>query len=221
MHSTAIIASFLASLALSNAIKVESPNKDTVWQSNSPQTVEWTAVDTDPRNFSIQLVNQAGYLDGNSPVTLIDSQSTGDSGTTQSATVTYPGGSWPTGIAFQINLISTDSHNTGILAQSEQFNITSGGDSSSSASSSSSSSASSSSSSAASSASSSSTSATVVRTTAASSASAATSAATSGSSASASGSNSTLPNTSSGASLTASAGIASVVLAVAGVLALA
>lgn len=58
MHSTAIIASFLASLALSNAIKVESPNKDTVWQSNSPQTVEWTAVDTDPRNFSIQLVNQ-------------------------------------------------------------------------------------------------------------------------------------------------------------------
>ncbi|OWZ75419.1 hypothetical protein C365_05978 [Cryptococcus neoformans Bt85] len=219
MHSIAIIASFLASLALSNAIKVESPNKDTVWQSNSPQTVEWTAVDTDPRNFSIQLVNQAGYLDGNSPVTLIDSQSTGDSGTTQSATVSYPGGSWPTGIAFQINLISTDSHNTGILAQSEQFNITSGGDSSSSASSSSSSSASSSSSSAASSASSSSTSATVVRTTAASSASAATSAATSGSSAS--GSNSTLPNTSSGASLTASAGIASVVLAVAGVLALA
>ncbi|OWT38530.1 hypothetical protein C362_03885 [Cryptococcus neoformans Bt1] len=219
MHSTAIIASFLASLALSNAIKVESPSKDTVWQSNSPQTVEWTAVDTDPRNFSIQLVNQAGYLDGNSPVTLIDSQSTGDSGTTQSATVSYPGGSWPTGIAFQINLISTDSHNTGILAQSEQFNITSGGDSSSSASSSSSSSASSSSSSAASSASSSSTSATVVRTTAASSASAATSAATSGSSAS--GSNSTLPNTSSGASLTASAGIASVVLAVAGVLALA
>ncbi|OXG21487.1 hypothetical protein J008_04353 [Cryptococcus neoformans] len=219
MHSTAIVASFLASLALSNAIKVESPNKDTVWQSNSPQTVEWTAVDTDPRNFSIQLVNQAGYLDGNSPVTLIDSQSTGDSGTTQSATVSYPGGSWPTGIAFQINLISTDSHNTGILAQSEQFNITSGGDSSSSASSSSSSSASSSSSSAASSASSSSTSATVVRTTAASSASAATSAATSGSSAS--GSNSTLPNTSSGASLTASAGIASVVLAVAGVLALA
>lgn len=58
MHSIAIIASFLASLALSNAIKVESPNKDTVWQSNSPQTVEWTAVDTDPRNFSIQLVNQ-------------------------------------------------------------------------------------------------------------------------------------------------------------------
>ncbi|OWZ61888.1 hypothetical protein AYX14_05824 [Cryptococcus neoformans] len=219
MHSTAIIASFLASLALSNAIRVESPNKDTVWQSNSPQTVEWTAVDTDPRNFSIQLVNQAGYLDGNSPVTLIDSQSTGDSGTTQSATVSYPGGSWPTGIAFQINLMSTDSHNTGILAQSEQFNITSGGESSSSASSSSSSSASSSSSSAASSASSSSTSATVVRTTAASSASAATSAATSGSSAS--GSNSTLPNTSSGASLTASAGIASVVLAVAGVLALA
>lgn len=58
MHSTAIIAAFLASLALSNAIRVESPNKDTVWQSSGPQTVEWTAVDTDPRNFSIQLVNQ-------------------------------------------------------------------------------------------------------------------------------------------------------------------
>ncbi|KIR68209.1 hypothetical protein I314_01703 [Cryptococcus bacillisporus CA1873] len=221
MHSTALIVSLLASLGLSNAISITSPSKDTVWLSGtSGQTIEWTSVSTDPTTFDIELDNQSGFLD-NAPITLASNQSTGDSGTTNTVTVTYPGGgAWPTGVAFQVNFMSTDHKNTGILAQSEQFNITSGGDSSSSASSSTSSSASSSS---ASSASSSSASAAAVSTTSASSASASTTHASSGSaaSASASGSSSSLPNTSSGAALSASAGIASVVLAVAGVLALA
>ncbi|ADV23337.1 Hypothetical protein CGB_G1580C [Cryptococcus gattii WM276] len=219
MHSTALIVSLLASLGLSNAISITSPSKDTVWLSGtSGQTIEWTSVSTDPTNFDIELDNQSGFLD-NAPITLASNQSTGDSGSTNTVTVTYPGGgAWPTGVAFQVNFMSTDHKNTGILAQSEQFNITSGGDSSSSASSSTSSSASSSS---ASSASSSSASGAAVSTTSASSASAATIHASSGSSASASGSSSSLPNTSSGAALSASAGIASVVLAVAGVLALA
>ncbi|KIY32008.1 hypothetical protein I305_05647 [Cryptococcus gattii E566] len=219
MHSTALIVSLLASLGLSNAISITSPSKDTVWLSGtSGQTIEWTSVSTDPTTFDIELDNQSGFLD-NAPITLASNQSTGDSGSTNTVTVTYPGGgAWPTGVAFQVNFMSTDHKNTGILAQSEQFNITSGGDSSSSASSSTSSSASSSS---ASSASSSSASGAAVSTTSASSASAATIHASSGSSASASGSSSSLPNTSSGAALSASAGIASVVLAVAGVLALA
>ncbi|KIR51999.1 hypothetical protein I315_05640 [Cryptococcus gattii Ru294] len=219
MHSTALIVSLLASLGLSNAISITSPSKDTVWLSGtSGQTIEWTSVSTDPTTFDIELDNQSGFLD-NAPITLASNQSTGDSGSTNTVTVTYPGGgAWPTGVAFQVNFMSTDHKNTGILAQSEQFNITSGGDSSSSASSSTSSSASSSS---ASSASSSSASGAAVSTTSASSASAATTHASSGSSASASGSSSSLPNTSSGAALSASAGIASVVLAVAGVLALA
>ncbi|KAE8541695.1 hypothetical protein D1P53_001866 [Cryptococcus gattii VGV] len=217
MHSTALIVSLLASLGLSNAISITSPSKDTVWLSGtSGQTIEWTSVSTDPTTFNIELDNQSGFLD-NAPITLASNQSTGDSGSTNTVTVTYPGGgAWPTGVAFQVNFMSTDQKNTGILAQSEQFNITSGGDSSSSASSSTSSSASS--------ASSSSASAAAVSTTSASSASATTTThASSGSSASASasGSSSSLPNTSSGAALTASAGIASVVLAVAGVLALA
>lgn len=217
MHSTALIVSLLASLGLSNAISITSPSKDTVWLSGtSGQTIEWTSVSTDPTTFNIELDNQSGFLD-NAPITLASNQSTGDSGSTNTVTVTYPGGgAWPTGVAFQVNFMSTDQKNTGILAQSEQFNITSGGDSSSSASSSTSSSS-------ASSASSSSASAAAVSTTSASSASAATTHASSGSSASASasGSSSSLPNTSSGAALSASAGIASVVLAVAGVLALA
>lgn len=64
MHSAAIIASFLASLALSNAISVESPTKDTVWESSGSQTVEWKAVDTDPTSFEIQLVNQVSNFCG-------------------------------------------------------------------------------------------------------------------------------------------------------------
>ena len=44
-----------------------------------------------------------------------------------SATVTFPNGDWPTGYGFQINFISNDRNSNAILAQSQQFNITSSG----------------------------------------------------------------------------------------------
>lgn len=55
--------SFLATLLLaavgSQAITVQSPSRDTVWQSGvSAQTVSWEAVSTDATSFAIQLVNQ-------------------------------------------------------------------------------------------------------------------------------------------------------------------
>ena len=68
-------------------------------------------------------------------MTLVKNQDTGDADETQTATVSFPSGSWPTGHAFQINLVQTTNGQTAILAQSGQFNISSGGSSSSSSSS--------------------------------------------------------------------------------------
>ncbi|OCF33578.1 hypothetical protein I316_04651 [Kwoniella heveanensis BCC8398] len=132
MYALTLTAAALSALALTGAITVESPDRDTIWKSgDSSQTITWKAVSTDPDSFLIQLVNQAGFLT-DSPVTLISNQSTGSSDITNSATVTYPNGNWPEGTAFQINFMSSDKSNAAILAQSNQFNITSGGDSSSS-----------------------------------------------------------------------------------------
>jgi len=124
----------LSTLTLTSAIQVTNPTMDTVWNSNGAQTISWEAVSTDPDSFMVVLVNQQGFLT-NSPVTLIANQSTGDSGVQNSATVTYPGGAWPTGYGFQVNLMSSSSFNAAILAQSSMFNITSSGGSSVSASS--------------------------------------------------------------------------------------
>ncbi|WVQ95779.1 hypothetical protein IAU59_002878 [Kwoniella sp. CBS 9459] len=135
MYALTLTAAALSALALTGAITVESPDRDTIWKSgDSSQTITWKAVSTDPDSFVVQLVNQAGFL-SDSPVTLIANQSTGSSDIVNSATVTYSGGNWPEGTAFQINFMSSDRNNAAILAQSNQFNITSGGDSSSSSSS--------------------------------------------------------------------------------------
>lgn len=69
---------------------------------------------------------QSGFLD-NAPVTLIQEQSTGAANTQNSATVSFPGGNWPAGYGFQINLISTTRNNQAIYAQSQMFNISSSG----------------------------------------------------------------------------------------------
>ncbi|WVO17209.1 hypothetical protein L204_104901 [Cryptococcus depauperatus] len=202
MYTATVITTLLATLVLSNAIQITSPNKDTVWKSGESQTVEWKAVNSDPDHFSIQLVNQAGFLQ-NSPVTLVPDQQTGDPDKTNSASVSFPDGHWPEGTAFQINFVSTDKNNNGILAQSNQFNITSDGKSSSGASTASTSAASSSTTSAKTSGMSHSTSGSMASV-------------TNSGGASASGNGTALPNTSKPAGAIAiSAGIFSVVLAAA------
>ncbi|ORX37645.1 hypothetical protein BD324DRAFT_622712 [Kockovaella imperatae] len=129
--SQAVISAIILA-ALANGISVNSPNAYSEWQSGtSSQTVTWTAVSTDPSSFLIQLVNQQGFLP-NGPVTLSSSTNTGSPNQQNSATVSYPSGSWPEGHGFQINLMSSDQNNAAILAQSNQFNITSGGSSSNS-----------------------------------------------------------------------------------------
>ncbi|KAI5450182.1 hypothetical protein NCC49_003331 [Naganishia albida] len=146
---------FLASSA--QAIKVTAPTKSTVQASGSALQLTWDSVNTDPTSFAIVLVNQDSQFLANSPVTLVQNQST----SAGSASLTYPSGAWPTGTAFQVNLVKSTSETNSILAQSEMFNIT--GSASSSSSSAASSSASTSASSSSSAASSSSSAATVVQ----------------------------------------------------------
>ncbi|KAL7425198.1 hypothetical protein Q5752_000886 [Cryptotrichosporon argae] len=168
MHGPACLVAALAAALAARAITVVSPTNTSIWESGTlSQTVEWEAVSTDPEYFTVQLVNQNGYL-ADSPVTLIANQSTGAADIANGATVTYTGGaSWPTGTMFQINLVATDSANAAILAQSQYFNITYSASSASSSSSSTASSASSASSSSSSSTSTSATTTTAATTTSA------------------------------------------------------
>ncbi|ORY34693.1 hypothetical protein BCR39DRAFT_514034 [Naematelia encephala] len=140
MFSYNIIA-VLALGSLIQAIQITSPDQTAVWESGtSGQVIEYTPVSTDQSSFAIELVNQKGFL-SNSPVVLVANQSTGTAGQSNSVTVTYPSGAWPTGYGFQINFVSSSTNSdSAIYAQSNQFNITSGGSSSSSSSSTSSSS---------------------------------------------------------------------------------
>ena len=78
--------------------------------------------------YWLTLLSQQGFLTSG-PVTLVSSQQTGSSDQTNSASLTYPSGAWPIGHGFQINFMSTQQNNNAILAQSMQFNITSGGSS--------------------------------------------------------------------------------------------
>ncbi|ODO08456.1 hypothetical protein L198_00186 [Cryptococcus wingfieldii CBS 7118] len=209
MHPTTVLATLLATLAVSNALQVTSPTEDDVWSSSGSQTISWDSVSTDPDTFVIELVESGGQ----NGVTIVRNQTSSEN----SVTVSYPDGDWPTGTAFQINLLSARS---AILAQSDQFNITESASSSSSSSSeSSSSSSSSSASSSSSSASSSSSSAAVTSTSAAASSSGASSAAA-GSSTSGSIPNSSAAasSASSGSALTSSVAIGSIALAFVGAL---
>ncbi|TYJ51887.1 hypothetical protein B9479_007510 [Cryptococcus floricola] len=194
MHATTVLATLLATLAVSNALQVTSPTEDDVWSSSGSQTISWDAVSTDPDTFVIELVESGGQ----NGVTIVKNQTSSDN----SVTVSYPDGDWPTGTAFQINLLSAKS---AILAQSDQFNITESASSSSSSSSESSSSSSSSSASSSSSSASSSkasTSAAVASTSAAASSSGA------GSAAAGSSTSGSIPNSSAAASSSASSGSA-------------
>ncbi|KAJ5439969.1 uncharacterized protein N7458_010967 [Penicillium daleae] len=121
------------------ALHVTEPEKGADIKTSSSLAVKWTFVDTDAKSFDLYLVNNAVYPSINkkiaSNVETSDGSYTIDSLTGVSA-----------GQGYQINLQSDESMNTGILAQSEQFNVTGSTQSSSTSSSSTSSSSTSSSS---------------------------------------------------------------------------
>ncbi|KAJ5493289.1 UPF0619 GPI-anchored membrane protein [Penicillium diatomitis] len=124
----------LAGLAV--ALQVTQPQKGEEFKTSDSITVKWSSVNTDVSSFNIYLVDNTVYPPVNKEIA--KNVKTSDN------TYTIKDLSGLTaGHGYQVNLESDSTQNTGILAQSQQFNVTSSAQSSSSSSSSSASSASS------------------------------------------------------------------------------
>ncbi|KGO47513.1 Cell wall beta-glucan synthesis [Penicillium expansum] len=108
----------LLPLALSvAAINVTEPAKGADVDVSGSFTVKWTSVNTDASTVDIVLVNNAVYP------TVSEKIASGIDTSKGSYTVSGLK-DVSSGSGFQINLLSTDAKNTGILAQSEQFDVT-------------------------------------------------------------------------------------------------
>ncbi|OQD68847.1 hypothetical protein PENDEC_c030G01801 [Penicillium decumbens] len=126
----------LVPLAVSvGAILVTEPKEGAEINPSSSFDVKWTSVDTDASSFNIYLVNNAVYPTINKKIASNIKTSTG------SYTVDSIDAS--AGHGYRIDLMSDSTENSGILAQSQQFNVTISAQSSSSSSSTSTSTASS------------------------------------------------------------------------------
>ncbi|KAJ5404570.1 hypothetical protein N7509_004441 [Penicillium cosmopolitanum] len=115
----------LAPLAVSvAALSVDEPKKGAEIDSSKSFVVKWSSVESDPSSFDIYLVNNAIYPSVEKKIaTGID---------TSKGSYTVDDLDISAGHGYQINLLSDAKLNTGILAQSQQFNVT--GDSHSSSS---------------------------------------------------------------------------------------
>ncbi|KAJ5730949.1 uncharacterized protein N7483_005457 [Penicillium malachiteum] len=107
-----------------SALSVTEPQKGSNIGPSSSVTVKWTSVDTDASHFDIYLVNNAVYPPVNKELAK-DIETSKDSYTVNIGDV-------PNGHGYQINLVSDASMNTGILAQTGQFNVTDSSETSSS-----------------------------------------------------------------------------------------
>ncbi|KAI9369675.1 Ser-Thr-rich glycosyl-phosphatidyl-inositol-anchored membrane family-domain-containing protein [Aspergillus egyptiacus] len=112
-----VFASSLLPLAVSvGALQVTQPEKGAEIDPSSSFTVKWDSVSTDPSSFNLYLVNNAVYPSVEKKIASDVDTSDG------SYTVDGISGLENTG-GYQINLFSNSEHNSGILAQSEQFNV--------------------------------------------------------------------------------------------------
>ncbi|KAL4815131.1 Ser-Thr-rich glycosyl-phosphatidyl-inositol-anchored membrane family-domain-containing protein [Aspergillus spinulosporus] len=120
-----VLASSLLPLAVSvGALQVTQPEKGAEIDPSSSFTVKWDSVSTDPSSFDLYLVNNAVYPS-------VEKKIASDVDTSDGSYTVDGISGLENGGGYQINLFSNSGHNTGILAQSEQFNVT-GADSTSS-----------------------------------------------------------------------------------------
>ncbi|KAF8138486.1 GPI-anchored small secreted protein [Boletus edulis] len=92
------------------------PGDSQGWNTTGPNYLKWQRVDTDPTSFAVVLTNQnTGYDE------ILDSVVDGTLGSVQCST---PAGGWPSGTNFRVNMAQDANHLSGLLAQSNGFNIT-------------------------------------------------------------------------------------------------
>ena len=58
MISTTLVAMLISLVGMISAIQVTSPDKDTIWKAGEDGMIDWNSVNTDPSQFTVQLVNQ-------------------------------------------------------------------------------------------------------------------------------------------------------------------
>jgi cobalamin biosynthesis Mg chelatase CobN len=111
------ILTFAGLVASVSAILVTSPTKDQKLDFSKSIEVKWTSVSTDPKTFQLVLVDQSTM----NPITVEAEVKTSDNKYTLTNFVATPGAK------YKFNFLSNDPMNTGILAQSETFEISKSG----------------------------------------------------------------------------------------------
>ncbi|KAH1587043.1 hypothetical protein KXX44_000315 [Aspergillus fumigatus] len=118
MRFALTLTAFVGSVA---ALSITSPKKDQDVDLSEKTTVEWSSVSSDPSSFDIYLVKMNSYP----PVNKLVAENV----KTSEGSYTIDGVSADNGSGYQINFVSRDPQNTGILAQSQQFKVESSGSS--------------------------------------------------------------------------------------------
>ncbi|GFF43055.1 UPF0619 GPI-anchored membrane protein AFUA_3G00880 [Aspergillus lentulus] len=119
MRFALTLTAFVGSVA---ALSITSPKKDQDVDLSEKTTVEWSSVSSDPSSFDIYLVKMNSYPPVN--------QLVAENVKTSDGSYTIDGLSADSGSGYQVNFVSKDPKNTGILAQSQQFKVESSGSSS-------------------------------------------------------------------------------------------
>jgi hypothetical protein len=102
------------------ALQITAPKLNDAWDFSQTNTIEWKSVDTDAKNFSIVLVDHSDSA-GAKETVIKDLVNTADNKYSFTNFVATPGNK------YQISFKGTTALNQGILAQSEQFNVTKSG----------------------------------------------------------------------------------------------
>ncbi|KAH1320627.1 hypothetical protein KXV73_009072 [Aspergillus fumigatus] len=118
MRFALTLTAFVGSVA---ALSITSPKKDQDVDLSEKTTIEWSSVSSDPSSFDIYLVKMNSYP----PVNKLVAENV----KTSEGSYTIDGVSADNGSGYQINFVSRDPQNTGILAQSQQFKVESSGSS--------------------------------------------------------------------------------------------
>ncbi|PYH67768.1 GPI anchored serine-threonine rich family protein [Aspergillus vadensis CBS 113365] len=116
MHFLNIVVSMMAFAVTALAITITQPKNGDQVDFSKPYTIKWTTVASDPTNFDLILVNM------NSQPTVskkIANVKTSDSKYTVDKVIGIP-----VAEGYQLNAESNTTQNTGILSQSQQFNVT-------------------------------------------------------------------------------------------------
>lgn len=116
MLAKAVVA-FASLLAAVSAIQVTSPAKGDELDFSETNEITWSSVSSDPTTFSIVLVDQ----------TNMDTTTIAASVNTADGKYTFTNFDAAPGSKYRINLIANTPKNSGILAQSEEFEITNAG----------------------------------------------------------------------------------------------